>query len=225
MIRKALFPALLVLIPVLAAGWASGQTLFNDDDFLTNHEVDIIRQTQEPNARIEQYLQFARLRLELVRQQLAEDKPGRSPIIHDNLDEYRRIIQTIDIVIDDALMDGADVTPALEMAVEQEKAFLKQLEGFKANPEDDHWRYEFVLNDAIMMTRDSIELSQSDIGERKQDIAAKDERMKQERERLMTPARREEVQAAREEQQEKEEEQKRKRPSLLKQGEKPKLDR
>ena len=50
-------------------------------DFLTPHEADLIREKQKPNERIEQYMHFARLRLELVRQTLTKEDAARSKLI------------------------------------------------------------------------------------------------------------------------------------------------
>ena len=93
------------------------QEFVTQRDFLTDHEVDVIREAQEPNLRITHYLHFARLRLELVRQQLAKEKPGRSATIHRHLDGYGRIIETIDVVIDDALDDDKDVSEVMDKIV------------------------------------------------------------------------------------------------------------
>ena len=62
---------------------ASAQEWLGDKDFLTQHEVDIIRETQEPNERVATYLHFAALRLELVSQLLAKGEEGRGGKIHE----------------------------------------------------------------------------------------------------------------------------------------------
>ncbi len=191
------------------------QEFVTQRDFLTDHEVDVIRESQEPNLRITHYLHFARLRLELVREQLTKEKPGRSATIHRNLDEYGRIIETIDVVIDDTLAGEGDVSDVMEKVVLEEGGFLASLRQIADDSADDHFRYEFVLEDAIEITQDSIELAKQDLGERLAAVRTTDERERQKLEESMTPALREETTKIKKE----EEKKKRKRPTLLKPGE------
>ena len=185
-------------------------------EFLSDHEVDQIRVAQEPNFRIGLYLHFAKLRIELIRQHLAKQKAGRSAQIHRNLEEYGRIIETIDVVIDDALDMKRDITPTIAKLTSEEQEFLVALQGIADNPQEDHFRYEFVLEDAIEITADSIELSGMDLGIRTSAVKAADERADGKLEASMTPELKEEVTAIRKT----EEKKKMKRPSLLKKGEK-----
>ena len=209
--------ALTLTITLQAAALPAQEYIGARKEFLTDHEIDLIREAQEPNMRIERYLHFAKLRIELVRQQLAKQKPGRSAQIHRNLEQYGRIIETIDVVIDDALDMKRDITPSIAKLASEEQEFLVALQAMADNPQQDHSRYEFVLEDAIEITADSIELSEMDLGIRTAEVQAADERDEAKREASMTPELKEQVSAAR--QTEEKKKSKRKRPSLLRKGE------
>ena len=209
-----LVAALLVSIPL------AGQDLLGGGrDFLTDHEADLIRVNQEPEHRIGQYLHFARLRIELVRQALLREDAGRSKLIHRNLEEYGRIVEAIDFVIDDAAADQVDLAGTLKTLAEREKEFLAALERILENPAGDHWTYEFVLEDAIEITRDSMELTLEDLGDRGRRILEADAREKKRQRALMTPERRKDVEKLEKKVQTEEQEQKSKSPTLLKPGE------
>ena len=211
--------ALLAATLLLSFSLAGQDLLGGGRDFLTDHEADLIRENQEPEHRIGQYLHFARLRIELVRQALLREDAGRSKLIHRNLEEYGRIVEAIDFVIDDAAADQVDLADTLKTLAEREKEFLAALERIRENPADDHWTYEFVLEDAIEITRDSMELTLEDLGDRGRRILEADAREKKRQRALMTPERRKEVEKVEKKVQAEEQEQKSKSPTLLKPGE------
>lgn len=213
--RGLCYLALIVTIALQAAVLPAQEYVGARKEFLTDHEIDLIREAQEPNLRMQRYLHFAKLRIELLRQQLAKQKAGRSAQIHRLLEEYGRIIETIDVVIDDALDMKRDITPSIAKVTAEERNFLVALEAIAESPQEDHFRYEFVLEDAIEITADSIELSEMDLGIRTAEVQAADERDDAKKEASMTPELKEEVAAVRKTEQKK----KRKRPSLLKKGE------
>ncbi len=184
-------------------------------EFLTDHEIDSIREAQDPNLRIPRYLEFARLRVELIRLQLAEEKAGRSKIIHRTLKEYGHIMEAVDAVVDDALDREFDISLSIGPMLERQEKFLAALEKIADDPPEDHFRYEFVLEDAIDITRDSIELAGGDLGARKAAIQEAAEQETAKREASMVPELKKEMEAIRGEQEKK----KRKRPSLLRPGE------
>ena len=211
--------ALLVATLLLSFSLAGQDLLGGGRDFLTDHEADLIRENQEPEHRIGQYLHFTRLRIELVRQALLREDAGRSKLIHRNLEEYGRIVEAIDFVIDDAAADQVDLSDTLKTLAEREKEFLAALERIRENPADDHWTYEFVLEDAIEITRDSMELTLEDLGDRGRRILEADAREKKRQRALMTPERRKEAEKVEKKVQAEEQEQKSKSPTLLKPGE------
>jgi len=186
-------------------------------DFLTADEADQIRQVQEPNERLKLYLQFARQRLDLITQALREPKAGRAALIHDTLEDYEKIIDAIDTVIDDALRRKLPVEEGIKAVAEAEKGFVAALEKIQQSQAPDLERFEFALNQALETTRDSLELAQEDIGERAEEVAARQEREKKQLEALMQPKDLEEKRAA--EKKEAAEQQKRKAPTLLRKGE------
>lgn len=187
-------------------------------DFLTDHEADQIREAQEPNERLKRYLDFARLRLELVKQTLAVEKPGRSKLIHSNLEDYARIIEAIDTVIDDALARKLDLEKGVGLVAERGKEFLATLEQFAAKPAKDRYLFEFVLKDALEVTQDSLDESQKDLRARVQRVLEEDARDKKKLESAMTPADLKERKA----EEKKAEEKQRKAPTLRRKGETPK---
>lgn len=200
-----------VMIPAVFAPALCAQR-----DFLTSDEVDQVRLTQEPNERLKLYLEFAQNRLNLVEQLLQKNKPGRSLLIHDALDDYSKIIDAIDTVGDDALRRKLPIDKGEVDVVKSEKDFLAKLNQVEpANPSDIS-RYNFVLQQAIDATNDSLDLSQENIGSRASEIASHDAKEEKKRESMMRPsevAEKKKVEAA-------EQEKKKKQPTLYRPGEK-----
>jgi hypothetical protein len=195
--------ALLLSLPILA-----------QKDFLTADEADQIREMQEPNGRLTLYLKFARQRIALVESLLAKEKPGRSAMIHEALDEYSKILEAIDTVSDDALRRKvAFDVGAIELA-KSEKEMLAKLEKLKSTRTRDFSRYEDALANAIENTGASIELAEMDSQARTKDVLTKDQQQKKEREALMTTKELEERKT-----EEKKVEPKKKAPTLRRKGE------
>lgn len=207
--------ALLVLI--LGACCAAGQTR----DFLTADEVDQIRLAQEPNLRLKLYIAFAKERVGLIEQLVAKEKPGRSALIHQTLDDYTKIIEAIDTVSDDALRKGGDLTEGIAAVAEAEKDFATRLHKVEDSEPKDLTRYEFSLTNAIEATEDSMEFAQQDLRERKADVAKRRAEEDKAREELLAPTDREARQAAAKKKAETEQKEKRKAPTLRRKGEVP----
>jgi len=187
-------------------------------DFLTADEVDQVRLAQDPNDRLKLYLHFARQRVELLKQLLAKDKPGRSAMIHSTLEDYTKIIEAIDTVADDALRRRIEIGPGISAVVKEEKDLLGALEKIAQSKPKDASRYEFALQQAIETTRDSLEISQEDLKTRTRAVLDREAKERKERESLMQPKDLEEKKA----QEAKEAQQKKKAPTLRRKGEVPK---
>ena len=201
------------VVAALLAGFgvAAGQ----DRDFLTADEVDQVRLLQEPNERLKLYITFAQQRVALIEQAVAQEKAGRSKLIHDLLEDYTRIIEAIDTVSDDALKRKVDIAVGLKAVADANNDMLAKLEKVRESQPRDMARYEFALDNAIDTTRDSSELALRDVGSRTAEVQTRATKEKEEREALMRP---EEVKAKRAEEK-KTEESKRKVPTLRRKGE------
>jgi len=198
-------------------GLALTLPLAAERDFLTADEADQVRETQEPNLRLKLYVQFARQRVDRLQRLFSSQKPGRSALIHDLLDDYGKIIESIDIVTDDALERKLGVNEGVGAVAAAEKAMLPVLQKFADSEPKDLVRYEFSLKQAISATSDSLELAEEDLRDRAGDVQARAAKEKKEIEADMQPKDREAKQA--EEQKSAAETKKRKPPTLLKPGE------
>jgi hypothetical protein len=204
-----------LLVPLflsITAAWAQ------DRDFLTPNEVDQVRQTQEPNARLALYVHFAAQRIDLLKQYLAKDKTGRSIFIHNTIEDYNNIIEAIDAVSDDALKHHADIDKGTIVVLNAEKDFLAELQKIQNGPPPrDYERYRFVLDQAIATTSDSHELAMEDSNKRAGELTTQEEKERKDREAAMPTA---EAKERKQEHQDQSDE-KKKVPSLLRPGEKP----
>jgi hypothetical protein len=201
-----------ILLSLLVLG---SLAVAQERDFLTADEADQVRFAQEPNLRLKLYLHFAKQRLDLIEQAVGQDKPGRSKLIHDLLEDYTKIIEAIDTVSDDALKRKLDLTEGITAVGAAEKEMLAALEKIQeANPKD-VGRYQFVLDQAIDTTRDSVELAAADLKDRTISIETKVKKDREELEALMNP---EEVKTKREAEK-KEAQAAKKAPTLRRKGE------
>jgi hypothetical protein len=197
--------------------FAAALCLAQNHDFLTPNEVAQIREAQDPNDRLTLYVHFARMRMDLIEQYLAKEKPGRSVFIHDNLEDFSQIIEAMDSVADDALRHSRAIDKGMLLLLDAEKEFLDKLTKIQESDPKDLDRYKFVLTEAIDTTSDSRELSMEDSAKRTAELAAQDSKEKKARDAMM-PAKevKDRKQAA-----QTEDDKKKKTPSLYRPGEKP----
>jgi hypothetical protein len=212
---KTLLCCLLLAAPVAA-----------QRDFLTADEIDQIREAQEPNLRLKLYADFAKLRVDLVRNLLGKEKPGRSILIHDSLDEYSKILDAIDTVADAAAEHKTDIHLGLAAVAAAEKTILPMLKQIAENRPKDLERYDFALTQAIETTSDSLDLAEEDLGKRAGEVEERQAAQKKAAQDQMAPIDKEGQQAAdakkkaEEEKPAEDAKPKRKPPTLLRPGEK-----
>lgn len=162
----------------------AGAGLAQDRDFLTADEIDRVRDAQEPNLRLKLYIEFARQRMALLEQFLSKEKPGRSALIHDTLEDYTHIIEAIDTVADDALVRKLPLDIGMKEVATAEGEMLTTLEKIQDSAPKDLARYEFVLKNAIDTTTDSKELSEEDLHTRAGELAVEEKKEKSDRKAL-----------------------------------------
>jgi hypothetical protein len=124
--------------------------------------------------------------LALLQRFLSKEKPGRSALIHDTLEDYTHIIEAIDTVADDALVRKAQLDIGMKEVATAEGEMLATLQKIEEGAPKDLARYEFALKNAIDTTSDSKELSEEDLHTRAGEVAAQDKKDKQDRKSLAT---------------------------------------
>lgn len=126
-------------------------------EFLSESEIDQVREAQEPADRIKLYVQFAKDRLDALDKQLAQESTQRAGAVHDALYEYDRIVDSIGDTVDSAAAKHALVRKGLAVAVKEMPEFLKRLRAVETKNPKDIEEYRFILEEAIETTQSSLE--------------------------------------------------------------------
>jgi len=173
-----------IVLMAASAGAALAQR-----EFLTNDEIEKIREAQEPNMRLKLYILFARQRIDQLQQQIAKDKKGRSAMVRELLEDYSQIIDAIDTVSDDALKRKVDIAAGVAAVADAEKKMVAVLQKIEDSQPHDLDMYEVALKDAIGNTTDSLDNTQQDLGRRAEVVTAKAAEEKKKVESVTTPDR------------------------------------
>jgi len=175
---------LICIIPICAI-MASVTPVLAQKDFLTEDEIEKVREAQAPNDRLKLYAIFAKQRLDQLQRLLEKEKKGRSLSARELLEDYSKIIDAIDTVSDDALKRGADITEGTVAVATSEKRFLAQLQKIEDRNLPDVDLYNVALKEAIASTSDSMDLATEDAAARGAKLSAEDKKAKEEAEKTL----------------------------------------
>ena len=175
---------LICIIPICAI-MASVTPVLAQKDFLTEDEIEKVREAQAPNDRLKLYAIFAKQRLDQLQRLLEKEKKGRSLSARELLEDYSKIIDAIDTVSDDALKRGADITEGTVAVATSEKRFLAQLQKIEDRNLPDLDLYNVALKEAIASTSDSMDLATEDAAARGAKLSAEDKKAKEEAEKTL----------------------------------------
>src|SRR5580692_6759148 len=154
-------------------------------DFLTEDEIEKVREAQLPNDRLKLYAVFARQRLDQLQRLLDKEKKGRSGEARELLENYSSIIDAIDTVSDYALKRGVDIGEGTVAVTTSEKRFLAQLQKIQDKRPPDLDLYDVALKEAMASTSDSMDLAKEDVSARGAKLSAEDKRAKEEAEKTL----------------------------------------
>jgi len=167
---------------LLCATFAGAVPAFAGKDFLTEDEIEKVREAQLPNDRLKLYILFARQRMDQLQRLLTKEKKGRSAEARELLEDYAGIIDAIDTVSDDALQRGVDIAEGTAAVKTAEKRFVAQLQQIKDRNLSDVDLYNVALTEAIEGTNDSMDLASQDPTARGAKLSAEDQKAKKEAE-------------------------------------------
>jgi hypothetical protein len=211
-----------IVIPIFAM-LASATPVLAEKDFLTEDEIEKVREAQLPNDRLKLYALFAKQRLDQLQRLLEKEKRGRSLTVRELLEDYSSIIDAIDTVSDDALKRGIDITEGTVSVTTSEKGFLTQLQKIEGRNLADIDLYQVALKEAIASTSDSIDLAKEDTASRGAKLSAEDKKAKEDAEQTLAAedSKGKPQEAGKTAEAKTDDKPKRKPPTLLRPGEKP----
>ncbi|HEY3825970.1 MAG TPA: hypothetical protein VGL82_15500 [Bryobacteraceae bacterium] len=181
---KRISGCILPICAALAALAGPGRALAQRD-FLTQDEIEKVREAQLPNDRLKLYALLAKQRLDQLQRLLQKEKKGRSLSVRELLEDYAGIIDAIDTVSDDALKRGVDIAEGTTSVTASEKSFLAELKTIQQRNPADIDLYDVALKEAIAGTSDSLDLAAEDVASRGAKLSAEDKQAKEEAEKTL----------------------------------------
>jgi hypothetical protein len=166
-------------------------------EFLTESEIDQVREAQEGNDRMKLYILFARARLDGIEKELAATGKAAKPLeergarIHDLLYEYGKILDAVDDLSDIAKTQKVAMRKGVAFVAHNEPELLKRLQAIDEKNPPDREAYRFVLNEAIESTEASLDEIRKTLGklptDKKLEKEIEAEQKQDEQDRKKTP--------------------------------------
>lgn len=125
-------------------------------DFLTEGEVDAVRDAQEPDKRMILWMDLAQRRIDAVKQAINTFKPQAGRAIQKSLAEYIRILEALDSTIQDARERRVPLSKGLKDVETRGTLFLNYLRTLNSEAIPGWKDFQFTLEEAIAMTRDEL---------------------------------------------------------------------
>jgi hypothetical protein len=127
-------------------------------DYLSEHEADQIRDTQDPSERIKLYMTFAQDRLQKFEYEVARPtkEAQYDDILNSLMNAYVGCVDDAADQIDEAQQKQADIRDAVKIMKEKDTAFLAELNKLDQASGPDFEAYRYTLEDAIEGTKEAI---------------------------------------------------------------------
>ncbi len=128
------------------------------EDYLTDEEIQKVRETQEPNARILLFLEFAAARLARFQKALAASPPTHTDELTEMLDDYISAIddttRNLEIWLE---RGGVNLEKARKKLEKQVPEFLSALEKLDTTYSARLAEFSFTWEDSLEATRELLE--------------------------------------------------------------------
>jgi len=145
----------LVILALLL--WVGGSSPARaQEDYLTNGEVDALRDAQEPDKRLILWMGFAQRRIDGVKEAIASRKPESGRTIQKLLAEYVHLMEALQATIDDARERRVPLSKGLKEVETRGSLMLNYLRTLKSESIPGYKDFEYTLEESMDMTRDEL---------------------------------------------------------------------
>jgi hypothetical protein len=147
-----------VRLAILALFFLTGLVCraYPQNDYLTDGEVDAVRDAQEPDKRMILWMDLAQRRVDAVKKDIATFKPESGRAIQKTLEEYIRIMEELDSTIQDARDRRVPLKKGLQDVATRANLYLNYLRTLDSDAIPGYRDFEYTLDEAMDMTRDEL---------------------------------------------------------------------